>query len=181
VTEKTIGAHTAHLAASSAISKPIACNECHVVPTDALTAGHIDAATASLTFGTIAKKKALTPSWDRATGKCSSTYCHGGWANSGGTITAPVWTTVDNTQDACGTCHANAPATGRHPGFYSKHNFIGKNCNRCHNGVANSTGTAITGPTLHVDGTVQVVFSGGGTWDPVSRSCTGVCHGKENW
>jgi predicted CxxxxCH...CXXCH cytochrome family protein len=116
-TVRGVGAHTAHLGASSNLAKPVACSECHAVPTDALSAGHMDGS-AALTFGALAKAKGANPSFDTVTGACASVYCHGSQlASGGGTLTAPVWTKVDGTQDACGTCHVLPPdaAYGGYP------------------------------------------------------------------
>ena len=66
----TVGAHTSHLA--STLSSPVACSECHVVPADALSLGHIDAATATLTFGTLATTRSSTPGMARRRSRGSS-------------------------------------------------------------------------------------------------------------
>ncbi len=73
--------------------------------------------------------------------------------------------------------------TGRH----SKHGGSSFNCSECHNGIASGTGStnaAITGPTLHVNGAVNVVFtptlSFTSTGTGTSRRCNGACHGKNH-
>lgn len=142
-----IGAHRAHVAPGP-LSGGYACNVCHVTPTDALAPGHIDKATATVTFGGIATQ-GLRPTWDAGTATCSSTYCHGAslW---GGTNTKPTWTTVDGTQSACGTCHAVPPL------WVWGHQYH-TGCTWCHYDIASDDGTRITNPALHIDGVVEAV------------------------
>jgi predicted CxxxxCH...CXXCH cytochrome family protein len=153
----TIGAHSSHLMAKSGIASPIACTECHVVPTDALSSGHMDAATATLTFGTLATTGGSTPSWNRTTAQCSSAYCHGASLSSGSNKT-PTWTTVNGTQAACGTCHA-LPPTGSWPGFpngtftHQKGQHSSYDCSKCH---PDATKTSITTPALHINGKADI-------------------------
>jgi len=170
-TLKTVGAHQAHLTASSALASPVACGECHVVPATTGANGHLGAPPAELTFGTLANTGAADGVYNPTTGTCSNTYCHGATLNSG-TNKTPVWTTVDNSQDACGTCHGR-PNTGEH-GEHS-----GLNCRECHNTVA--TTTAITGPALHINGVKDVSLRLGGTWNGTAKSCDPACHDAESW
>jgi predicted CxxxxCH...CXXCH cytochrome family protein len=141
-----VGAHTIHVT-GSAIASPIACSACHVVPTTALTAGHIDGDTASIVWGGIANK-GTSPSWNRTTATCSNTYCHGGYQPS--TQGTPVWTSTGTT---CTSCHGNPPPGdyyhGRHPG--------GNACQICHPTAAGEGATAyITNKAGHVNGYVNV-------------------------
>ena len=138
-----VGAHRRHLR-SSTWRAPITCDECHVVPSAVGSVGHIDASRpADLTWGPTATADGATPSFDGT--RCSDAYCHGETLLPGGTITRPVWTTVDGTQAACGTCHSLPPG-GTHTGITS--------CESCHGAVIDAAGTIIA-PALHVDGTVQ--------------------------
>jgi predicted CxxxxCH...CXXCH cytochrome family protein len=168
---KSVGAHQAHLLASSALSSPVACTECHKVPATVTASGHLDASPAELTFGTLAKTGGAAATWNASAGTCSGTYCHGATLSSG-TLKTPLWTKVDNTQDACGTCHGR-PATGQH----GEHGQT--NCRECHNTVA--TTTAITGPALHINGQKDVSLRSGGTWSSTTKSCDPACHDSENW
>ncbi|MGC4121181.1 MAG: CxxxxCH/CxxCH domain-containing protein [Myxococcales bacterium] len=170
-TALAVGAHSAHLAASSNLSKPVACSECHAVPADALTSGHMNGA-AALTFGTLAKTKGAVPAFDAASGKCSSVYCHGTKMVSGlGTNTTPTWNVVDNSQDACGTCHGVPPAgdftnypkkggTFRH----SDGDHPTLRCSACHPDMNSSGG--ISNPALHIDGKTDLL--------PIASGCA--CH-----
>ena len=77
-----IGAHTAHVTASTT-KAAYDCTACHVKPTDALGAGHIDgSAISTVTWGALAKAGGANPSWDRASGTCASTYCHGNYSGT---------------------------------------------------------------------------------------------------
>lgn len=99
-----VGAHRAHLAAPSRLSAPIACNECHVVPTAITSPGHLDSGPPAEVFpagsGSLARARGATVSWDRLTATCS-VYCHG--------ASAPVWTAGG--QVFCGSCHGIPPAS----------------------------------------------------------------------
>ncbi|MBI4817592.1 MAG: CxxxxCH/CxxCH domain-containing protein [Deltaproteobacteria bacterium] len=149
----TVGAHQTHLSGGLG-SKPVECIECHVVPTELNSAGHVDTPLpAELTFGSLARASGASPAWDRAAESCSTTYCHG---STMGTDARPVWTLVDGTQAACGSCHGLPPAAP-HP--------ANANCEACHLPTAGVNRT-IAGRATHVDGIVQVTIEG----------CTG-CHG----
>jgi hypothetical protein len=65
----------------------------------------------------------------------------------GGTNTEPVWTTVDGTQTACGTCHG-LPPDGIHPPA-----SFPADCTTCHGNI-DATGTFID-PASHIDGVVD--------------------------
>ncbi len=193
-----VGAHTSHVA-GGAIALALDCDACHVKPADALSPGHVDEPTATVTFAGLAVPPGgPAPAWDRPSATCSATYCHGATLQ-GGTNQTPAWTTVDGTQAACGTCHGIPPPTGLHPdhvagGAY----YANADCANCHAGIATGsafrppvTNGAITDPTLHVNGARNVIFGGsyrgfpvGGyppgatlTWDPAARTCSNVsCH-----
>ncbi|HSN91820.1 MAG TPA: CxxxxCH/CxxCH domain-containing protein, partial [Anaeromyxobacteraceae bacterium] len=148
-----VGAHTAHLAAAHGLSKPVECASCHVVPPDALSAGHVDGPTATVAFSGLATAAGALPTWSRAAASCASTYCHGATL-SGGAVAAPVWTLQDGTQRACGACHG-APPPPPH--------VASTDCGACHAGYGPSTVVAAT----HVDGKLDVV----------ALSCNS-CHGS---
>jgi predicted CxxxxCH...CXXCH cytochrome family protein len=141
----TVGAHQSHLTASLGLSNPVACGECHTVPTSTTDPTHIDGIV-EVTFGTLATTGAVVPSWTVGTAQCATVYCHGATL-SGGTDTAPRWTVVDGSQAACGTCHG-LPPTSNHPPTTAP-------CGRCHEDAATTTPPAITVPAQHIDGTVQ--------------------------
>src|SRR6185369_8691525 len=88
-------------------SKPVACSECHVVPT---STSHSDGL-ATVTFGAMAAKNGA-PAWNTTALTCASTYCHGNFTNGNGTAATPAWTAAGAL--ACNACHG-VPPGGTHP------------------------------------------------------------------
>ncbi|GEJ57086.1 CxxxxCH/CxxCH domain c-type cytochrome [Anaeromyxobacter diazotrophicus] len=159
-----VGAHTAHVA-GSATAQALACDVCHVVPTDALDPGHVDGPNATVTFGGLAVQGGATPAaWDRAAPTCSGTYCHGNFKN-GNAQNAPDWTQVGKEQAKCGTCHALPPG-GTHPSVPG--DLTG--CATCHPASVDAAGKVLPGPGgKHLDGAVDVTAGHSTTWmAPVS-------------
>jgi predicted CxxxxCH...CXXCH cytochrome family protein len=162
-----VGAHTAHVTAS-ATAPAFDCAVCHVKPASALSAGHMDGPTATVTFGGLATLSGAAPAWNRATATCGTTYCHGGYSGVynyttrdgngdpvpasvaySGNMENPAWTAGP---PGCTSCHrGGAPVGVWHTGLHS----AGNNCDLCHPD-ANAAGTAITNASLHVNGTVDV-------------------------
>jgi predicted CxxxxCH...CXXCH cytochrome family protein len=131
-------------------------------------------------------------SFNRTTGTCSNTWCHGftatnttaranlrGCPTHGGTtnnFTIPLWTKVDGTQDSCSGCHGNSntsypayPATGRHTSE-SNHRV---SCGRCHGGTYTTT---VADKSVHVNGVVETPSIG---WNKATNSCNATgsgCH-----
>ena len=158
-TARGVGAHVAHV---NGTDRPLACSECHVVPT---STSHSDGV-ALVTFGPLARTGGASPAWDGAS--CSASYCHGATL-SGGTNTAPSWT-GGASQAACGACHGLPPSTGQH-GRHSS-----QSCGNCHGGSYTRT---TTDPSRHVNGSVEIgnqVTS----WNRATGACVG-CHGSATW
>jgi predicted CxxxxCH...CXXCH cytochrome family protein len=139
--EPRVGAHQAHVR-GGLIRGPLGCADCHVLPHTVREHVNQDA---SPVFGPLARAHGAEPVYTRATGRCEGTYCHGATL-SGGSIDAPVWTTVDGTQAACGTCHGNPPPLP-HPQVSS--------CSGCHPNTVRSDGTIDVAGGHHVDGIVE--------------------------
>jgi predicted CxxxxCH...CXXCH cytochrome family protein len=142
-----VGAHQAHVLGTPR-SRAVPCTECHQVPTDISTPGHVDTpAPAELTFSGVANAFGAVPRY--SAGTCANTACHGAVfpdANdSGGTLTTPHWTTVDGSQAACGTCHGLPPPR--------PHPYYADDCGRCHENAA-PDGKSFLHPERHVDGIV---------------------------
>ena len=149
-----VGAHQAHL--HSTISAPIACSECHVVPTTRDQSGHLHTGPARVVFGTLATANGAIPSWDRKTATCSGTYCHGATLPGGSQIT-PLWNLVPQQsftlsrgaerQSQCGTqCHGAM-----------RENHLWREvrlCASCHPQSVDSKGALIPGGT-HMNGIVD--------------------------
>ncbi|MDF1564543.1 MAG: CxxxxCH/CxxCH domain-containing protein [Deltaproteobacteria bacterium] len=149
--EPGVGAHREHLA-SSVWHRTMACDDCHLVPQAVGDPGHLDTPPpAELTWAGIAVAGGAAPVYDPVTGRCSDTYCHGATLPTGpGTVPAPTWTTVDGSQDACGTCHGLPPG-GVHPTLQSFE------CGPCHT----FNGLNPADPTTHVDGKIDVLYCDG--------------------
>lgn len=157
-----VGAHGAHVT-GSALAPPYDCGVCHVKPADALAAGHVDAVAAgdaplaTVTFAGIATQGlaplGLSAEWNRTTATCASTYCHGATL-SGGTLKSPVWTTLDGSQAACGTCHGTPPPWP-HPSVEVTAGM--KACSSCHPGTVDANGAVIppSAGGRHLDGVVE--------------------------
>jgi predicted CxxxxCH...CXXCH cytochrome family protein len=138
------GAHPAH--AHPAIAAPFACAECHRVPTDVRSPGHLDATLgAEVTFGALASARGAVPQY--AAGSCREVACHGAGL-TGGTRTAPPWLAGDPA-GACGACHGIPPPAPHSPS-------VDCGASLCHGGAI-APGPSFTdlGRNAHVDGTVQ--------------------------
>ena len=156
------GAHASHVAAG-ALAPAFDCGVCHVKPADAFSAGHIDGATAAVVFGGVAAS-GTTPSWDRTTATCSSTYCHGATLG-GGTNKLPIWTAVGQGQTACGTCHG-VPPPAPHPEVASDLT----RCAACHSLTIDAAGVLIPPAAggKHLDGFVEALGHAASWMDPAS-------------
>jgi predicted CxxxxCH...CXXCH cytochrome family protein len=142
-----VGAHQTHVL-GTARSRAVPCGDCHLVPEEVLTPGHVDTplpaevalSGTALAFGEGAR-------W--AGGRCVDTSCHGavfpGSHRSGGSLVAPSWSVVDGSQAACGTCHALPPPR--------PHPYFSEDCGRCHENLS-LDGKSFLRPELHVDGVV---------------------------
>ena len=139
----TVGAHQQHLGASS-WHKEVTCDTCHVVPASLEDPGHLDSPPAELTWTGVAVAAGASPLFDGSSGQCASVYCHGETLDAGGSLTRPVWTTVNGTQAACGTCH-DVPPPSPHP-----HE---SECDECHESVYEEG--FFNNPALHVNGRVD--------------------------
>jgi predicted CxxxxCH...CXXCH cytochrome family protein len=135
------GAHQAHLHAG-AIAGPIACGECHVVPS---SAGHSNGKV-EVTFGALATRNGASPAL--TAGTCSGVYCHG--ATLGGGATSFSWT---GGPLGCTSCHGHPPAS---------HAPTSTDCSSCHPGTVKADGTIDVAGGLHVNGTVDLAGGGAG-------------------
>jgi predicted CxxxxCH...CXXCH cytochrome family protein len=128
-----VGAHQAHLQATSRISAPIACSACHAVPAAIDSPGHIDSPTTR-----------VDPSlgWDRAARTCATAWCHGAGQ--------PVWTSQG--QVFCGSCHGIPPNDAAHAPTMTL-----ASCASCHPGTVDAFGNILVanGTSEHVDGVVE--------------------------
>jgi predicted CxxxxCH...CXXCH cytochrome family protein len=156
-----VGAHLGHLNPTTAsyLMRPIACAECHPVPTDQAHATNPPAQ--PVVFGTLSRTGGAAPTFNATTSGCAATYCHGNFtlgAVSGNRTAVPLWTDGAMT---CTSCHGMIP-TG-HPAYTASGGYTAASCFQCHPQSVNADGTIKQGGG-HINGKAD----GGG--------CTG-CHG----
>lgn len=130
--QRGVGAHTAHLS-GGAISKPVACTTCHVVPDRLATLRHPNGGRAEVTLTVDGGQ------YDAQSTTCAVS-CHGRF--DGGA--SPAWTTTGPL--ACDGCHG-APPPAPHPPV--------ANCALCHPNATGPLGRQVASRDLHVDGVVQ--------------------------
>ena len=155
-----VGTHQGHMnpTTTSYMMAPIACAECHVVPTDVAHATTPPATV--VVFGALSRTGGAAPTFNATTTGCSATYCHGNFTFGAvqGSNATPLWTTT--TPLTCTSCHGMLP-TG-HPTYAGT--ITAASCFQCHPQSVNSDGTIKQGGG-HVNGKAD----GGG--------CT-ACHGS---
>jgi predicted CxxxxCH...CXXCH cytochrome family protein len=151
-----VGAHRSHLTPNPTWHAPVGCEACHKVPVTVSDPGHIGTALpAEVIFGAAARNGGANPAWNGAT--CTNVYCHGAVLDGGaGSNVAPAWTTVNGTQDACGTCHGVPPGGVQHQGATLS------TCTLCHGSVIAADGSWVN-PALHIDGLVETTGGACGT------------------
>lgn len=144
-----VGAHQKHLL-GGLLGAPVACRECHVVPSKVSDAGHIDNTLhAEITFNTSSKFYRANAVYNADSVSCSNTYCHGNFGYGNNAIVQ--WTNNTGTATMCGTCHSVANTDLVAKG----HPVIGtKSCSDCHGHVVDS-GKNIINPALHINGQVD--------------------------
>lgn len=172
-TDLAFAAHTAHVTEGE--HPAYDCVQCHVKPADATASGHFIHADATPGVAEVDFHSGLNSAGAYTTGSCTNSYCHGNGQSANGSVT-------DTATVSCGTCHG-VKSTGessweRMSGEHHKHvNDVRAGCETCHATVV-AAGDSIIGPTLHVDGTVDVSLPSGITWD--GSRCTGTCHDKNH-
>lgn len=159
-----VGAHQAHMQATHRLRGPLACGDCHQVPEQVDSPGHLDADGVAEVFpsgtaGGLAFRDGARPRWDRAAARCDGDYCHGGGQKlardmTPGLLRAPVWTKPG--QAACGTCHGVPPKDGDHaPGLRLQ------DCATCHPATMDPSGAILlSGPrgaetSAHMNGVID--------------------------
>jgi predicted CxxxxCH...CXXCH cytochrome family protein len=178
-----VGAHQAHLfgsaIAGSVVTVPIACTECHIVPSSIphsngtvdITWGKTATTGGGASYpvddgygtGTIAPSPmAGSPAWTSASATCSSTYCHGNYSGAISYYTFVTgWRSFNYSGNSavpawnggpmtCGSCHAMPPNNAYwHSG---NHGAAGGNdCQLCHPD-ATGTITSVPGAAVSVTG-----------------------------
>ena len=170
-----VGAHQGHLTGGAHLRGPVACNECHSVPTDVTSPGHcsghaatdpVDLTPGAEVFpagavGPLASAGGAVPQWNPATATCSGVYCHGGGLVLGGDTKAgvdraPVWTSTGAL--VCGVaCHGLPPVRSPHLATMTL-----LDCVTCHAGTVDATGAVIVSgapgaqTSAHMNGVIDV-------------------------
>jgi predicted CxxxxCH...CXXCH cytochrome family protein len=141
-----VGAHLVH-ARGTGLARPVACKECHVVPTVADGIEHPDpnGLPAPVVFGLLGRHDSAAPAWDRTTGTCTDVFCHGSTLRAAETRPSRIWTRIDESERRCDSCHGYPPRPS-HPQR--------ADCEACHYMVVATNGV-IMNPRLHVDGVLQ--------------------------
>jgi predicted CxxxxCH...CXXCH cytochrome family protein len=171
-----VGAHRAHLALSTE-RREINCSNCHVIPLEVGSPGHIDGDnTAEVPFDALNPQATV----DLATGTCSNLYCHGNGRSNNGTA---LWTSAEPME--CDSCHQSPQVGQQANGMSGRHDKHIRDkrvdCVECHAEVVDGNRNIIGGQ-LHVDGQRNILMPEGGDWDPATRRCTNLaCHENESW
>jgi predicted CxxxxCH...CXXCH cytochrome family protein len=157
--ERPVGAHQVHLSASR-WRGPVACRECHLVPSALDAKGHIDSPAAAEVFPAgasagLAWAQGARPAWSPSSGTCSNVYCHAGGAllavdATPGLERTPSWT--ENARAAeCSTCHGLPPLDGH----LAHRSATPATCHDCHGRAVDAQGQVI----LRVDPVTGAVSS----------------------
>jgi predicted CxxxxCH...CXXCH cytochrome family protein len=164
-----VGAHQNHLNPDDHICAPMACGDCHLVPENVLSPGHIVTGQPPSVFPTTiattgkAYADGAQPVWDANALTCTNTYCHGGGNHLGADTTPTIrrtmgWTDVDSNAVVCGSCHGVPPTNAPHTP-----NMNIFECATCHPGSIGTDGFPIvTGSpgsetSLHINGVIDYV------------------------
>ena len=166
-TARGVGAHQKHLVTNT-VGVAVQCQECHTVPTQLSSPGHLGTLPAQVAFngqlahlptggGTFVPK----PSYDPSTLKCNNTYCHGNWRLRKATSPSqfaytdsvmvglnysPAWTN-GSADVSCGSCHGLPP---------KGHIAVPlSTCGSCHFGIVSTDGMIID-KTKHINGKINV-------------------------
>jgi predicted CxxxxCH...CXXCH cytochrome family protein len=162
---QTVGAHREHLSALHKVSAPVACNECHLVPTELHSPGHIDTPPPAKVFppgaGVLAGADGAPVSYDTNAATCTA-YCHGSGARlsqdtSPSVNRTPIWNGGAD-QAACGSCHGIPPhVTGT---LYHLGVTDITQCASCHPDSVTPAGNIkvdASGHSTHLDGVVEAL------------------------
>jgi predicted CxxxxCH...CXXCH cytochrome family protein len=138
-------AHPAHQ--SPTLTAPLACSNCHVVPSSVTDPVHLDG-TVHVTFSGLATARGAHPAWDGTS--CSEVACHG--ANLNDPAAVPRWTDASGAQSRCGACHGAPPSQHTPSTECSRGDCHGSEVALDSNWLPSITQS---GRTLHIDGIVE--------------------------
>ena len=147
-----VGLHRLHTASTQA--QPVACSECHRVPTEIFAPGHLFDADnqsdmrAEVAFGELARGRPLgldlKPHYDAETRTCTNVYCH---TLDGGSLRSWVWNKPQG-EVTCGSCHGYPP--GRTSS--GKTHADAALCEACHLGAYQNGKRE---PKTHINGKIE--------------------------
>jgi predicted CxxxxCH...CXXCH cytochrome family protein len=171
-TARGVGAHQKHLQAT--MGKAVKCQECHSLPTQVYSAGHLDSGLpaevvmkdtlANLVTGS--GSLVPNPSYNSTQVQCNNTYCHGNWLVRKATAPSdrqyiyadsvitgenysPKWTGGAN-EAACGSCHG-LPPKGHLQGL----SLSSCGGSGCHAGIVDGNGNIINS-AKHINGKITI-------------------------
>ena len=154
LSDPAVGAHKHHVI-DDEYTNPLACANCHLVPTVIGAEDHFLGGRAEVRFGELAALGGVKPRWDPQTRTCSQVYCHGALPLSEDEDDEPevtaAWdaTSKENSLD-CDSCHPASPRRTRsgapHPPSPA--------CQTCHANA--SSDSELIGVSSHIDGKVDV-------------------------
>jgi len=154
------------------------CVQCHAVPLDVLSQGHLFLGDASPARAETDFSGGIdsTVGWDDSR-TCVSSWCHGDGQGATGRVEHS-----DEVAD-CAACHESTDSGSggwlRMTGEHDEHLDRGLSCSHCHGDVAGE-GDAIIGLSLHVNGENDIAI--GDTWVSwEGGSCDGLCHTDGFW
>lgn len=170
--DAAFGAHSKHV--EETIHAAFSCEQCHTVPDDVLSAGHLFDKTPAVAEVTFSAGLSAAASWSGKT--CTDAYCHGTGQGDDGTVT------VGDGPVACGSCHASAEGPNEAwwtmSGEHTDHLRHDISCESCHADTVSRDGDIIS-PALHVNGTADFVPE----HDTITyngETCDGVCHNERH-
>lgn len=163
-----VGAHSNHIYTNK-LGNHVECQSCHNVPSSVNQPGHLDSELpAEVNFKGLATKGiASNAVFNPSNGTCSNTYCHGNFEffkdsadptnqfgfsadKMIGNNASVKWTTVDGSQDKCGSCH-DLPPIGHIGDKFSQIPISVTQCYLCHEGVVDQNGKIID-QSKHING-----------------------------
>lgn len=172
--DAAFGAHPRHVQENTHAA--FDCTQCHVKPTDVLSAGHLFDDSPAQAEVSLSAGLSDRGAWSTSAMECSNLYCHGDGQGDNGRVL------VADAPLSCDACHADRTSSradwGDMSGEHEEHLDEGVGCQECHADTT-SNGSSILEPALHVNGEVDVVMGEAGiTWN--GSSCTGTCHGEDH-
>ncbi len=136
-------AHAAHR--DPTLTDPVACSDCHVVPTSLDSPGHMNGVV-EVRFSGRAVARGAAPSWDGQA--CANVACHGAKMPDAPAV-VPAWRDTSGAARACGACHGIPPSQHTASTSCDRAGCHGAEVTRDASGVL---GISSSGRTLHVNG-----------------------------